>query len=100
LVTAFSWSVRSTTSGYPGAKRSDRRPGTGYGVSNAGRIRFLHAYRCAAVEPLHQLDKVETRHSLDKAFMTDVLGFSEKLPDLNGAMQLLRMKLALERHRT
>ncbi|MGL5169002.1 MAG: hypothetical protein ACRC9K_24240 [Afipia sp.] len=49
-----------------------------------------------ALKPLHQLDTDETRHALDKAFMTDVLGFPNALHEPNGPMQLLRMKLARE----
>jgi hypothetical protein len=49
-----------------------------------------------SLKPLHQLDSDKTRHALDRAFMTDVLGFSKDLHEPNGPMQLLRMKLARE----
>lgn len=46
--------------------------------------------------PVHQLDRDDNRRNLDRAFMTEVLALPSVLHDSDGAMDLLRLKLARE----
>jgi hypothetical protein len=46
--------------------------------------------------PAHQLDKDPVRRQLDESFSREVLGLPQSICDLDGPLQLLRMKLAGE----
>ncbi len=49
-----------------------------------------------ALLPLHEIDKDPVRKELDERFARDVLGLPESILAPGGALQVLRMKLALE----
>ena len=46
--------------------------------------------------PLHEIDKDPVRKELDERFAREVFGLPESMLEPGGALEVLRMKLALE----
>jgi hypothetical protein len=46
--------------------------------------------------PIHEIDKDPVRKELDERFAREVLGLPEQILAPGGALEVLRMKLALE----
>ena len=62
----------------------------------AAASKLFNQIRKKPLLPLHQIDKDPTRKELDTKFAREVLGLPTKFHGAEGALELLRMKLARE----